>query len=353
MFLLLLATTLPGCSDVPTFHALRRLSFSLACASSLVVFGTTAFAQEDPRKAQAEPAFQEGLALHDRGREEEALAKFKEAYAVFPSPNVLYQIARSEQLLGRFLLAIRHYREALASPLLHPKNAQLAKGFVAEVERKLARVTITGPSGAKVEIGGATVTLPLERPVDVEPGEVVAYGTHEGMRLHGKAVVREGMTGTIALTTTGARVSPSDTTPPPDVAPTRSFWTTGRIVGVAGGGTLLAGGLVGAIVFNGKAGDAEDRIAASRAGISAPDTACTGVSNAACDTRREAEDDRVTSTNLRNASFVAAGVGLVGGVVLFLLSPPRGSDRAAVRPLPHVAPLVSRDVRGLFLFQEF
>ncbi len=319
---------------------LRRLSFSLACASALLVWGGAASAQEDPRKAQAEPLFQEGLALHDRGREEEALAKFKEAHAAFPSPNVLYQIARSEQLLGRFLIAIRHYREALASPLLHPKNAQLAKGFVAELEAKLARLTITGPAGAKIEVAGATVTLPLAGPLDVEPGEVVVYGTNGGARLSGKAIVREGTTGTIALTSTGGATEPVTTTDPPttsDAAPSNARWLV-----PAGLGAVAVTGLVLGLVY----ANGHDTLVDEANGLR-----CASLDSEECRTRQDKLSDAESKATISKVAYGVAIVGAAGaiGTAVWFLTHPRSSSSTSATLVP------SFDGRsaGLSLFKSF
>ena len=70
-------------------------------ASASVFVAAPASAQDDPRKAQAEALFQEGLKLHDKDREADALEKFQKAYAIYPSPNTLVSVAREEQLVGR------------------------------------------------------------------------------------------------------------------------------------------------------------------------------------------------------------------------------------------------------------
>ena len=120
------------------------LGFALLCGA-LVLPSGPARAQEDPRKPQAETIFAEGIKLHDAGRNAEALEKYRRAYDVYPSANILFGIARLEQLLGRSLDSLRHYREALESPLLHPKNRELGKEYVAELEKQLGRFDVKAP----------------------------------------------------------------------------------------------------------------------------------------------------------------------------------------------------------------
>ena len=54
------------------------------------------------------------MKLGEKGQSAESLEKFKKAYALYPSPNTLCNVARQEQLLGRKLQALRDYREAFS-----------------------------------------------------------------------------------------------------------------------------------------------------------------------------------------------------------------------------------------------
>ena len=68
----------------------------------------------DPRKAQAEAVFSDGLKEHDAQHEDPALAKFEEAYNIYPSPNVLFNIGRestsSDDRSKRFATIARRSR---------------------------------------------------------------------------------------------------------------------------------------------------------------------------------------------------------------------------------------------------
>ncbi|MBL8607731.1 MAG: hypothetical protein JNL38_10440, partial [Myxococcales bacterium] len=82
-----------------------------------LTLSTSALAQgDDFRRKEAEERFKEGLALHERGREEEARVKFEQAYAALKRANILFSLARSEQLTGRAVEAIGHYRMYLSDP---------------------------------------------------------------------------------------------------------------------------------------------------------------------------------------------------------------------------------------------
>ena len=111
-----------------------RFRLSLAVALTVVAVPGPAHA-DDPRRADADRLFAEGMARHQRGDEDAALGKFKEAYQAFPRPNTLMAIAREEHLLGLCVAAVRHYREALGNAMLHPENRVLAREYVAAHEQ--------------------------------------------------------------------------------------------------------------------------------------------------------------------------------------------------------------------------
>lgn len=126
----------------------------LSTMSVTETVATSAMAQEDPRKAQSTPIFEEGLKLADRGKNAEALAKFRESYAVYPSPNTLFNIGRTEHLLGKTVEALRDYREAVKNPILNPQMVERGKKYIAELEKVVGRVEVTGPGGQQVSVNG-------------------------------------------------------------------------------------------------------------------------------------------------------------------------------------------------------
>src|SRR5688572_20109418 len=65
---------------------------------------------DDAAVVEAKARFEEGLELADAGKNEPARLKFQQAYSVFKSPAVLYNLARSEQLTGHDLDALDHFR---------------------------------------------------------------------------------------------------------------------------------------------------------------------------------------------------------------------------------------------------
>src|SRR5687768_1434746 len=117
---------------------------TLAIAATLTFASLPASADDDPRKVRAEGVFKEGVKLHEAGKHEEALAKLREAYLIYQSPNTLGGIARVEQALGKKVDALHHYKEAVKNPLMHPENAAYARKAIAELEAETAHVDVKG-----------------------------------------------------------------------------------------------------------------------------------------------------------------------------------------------------------------
>mgnify|MGYP000927477734 CR=1 FL=1 len=109
----------------------------LLCAAAISVAGA-AHAQGDAR-ARAEVPFKEGVALHDKGKDAEALKKFEEAYAIFQSPNILFNVARMEQVLGNGVGALKHYRACLKDTTLTEANRRAAEEHTRNLEKNVGR----------------------------------------------------------------------------------------------------------------------------------------------------------------------------------------------------------------------
>jgi hypothetical protein len=344
-----------------------RSTIIAASVASLVLVPSLASAQEDPRKKEAAQLYEEGLKLHDKDKEAEALEKFQKSYAIYPSPNTLVSIAREEQLTGKALDALRHYREALKQPLLNPKNATLAKQYIVELEPKFGRVTVTGPSGTKVTIAGVTARLPMDEPVDVEPGNLAIEGDHDGKTLVGTGSVAAGKFASIELkakdepTAVGPATPPPSTQPPthdhvvepPPVAPSErtSFWGWRSITGLS----LVGVGVIGVglgFVFNGQKSSKQDAVAADNEKLGNSTTACAVASPPpACDSLRQDNSDLNSASSRTTVSFVAGGIALGVGAA-FLASAaiwPHQKDASAARIVPVAGPREA----GLILVSDF
>lgn len=316
-----------------------RVSFALVAA--LFVLAPAASAQ-DPRKAEAERFFKAGLEAHDRNDEEAALAEFKKAYDVYPSPNALFEIGRTEKLLGKRLAALRHLRAAMKNDLLHPKNQELAKQAIAELERHLARVEVVGPPGTKVAVADLEITLPAE-PIDVEPGPCLATATIDGARVERKVVAQAARTARLELAGDGTAPPPP---PPPqghdarprstEIEPTSSTkWLVSGSFAAAG-----VGGLVLGAVFLAQGNSAFDEAS----GLRYPSGGCGGSTDPACARGKELRSDRDSAATLSSVGFVVGGVFLAASIATLVLWPKATAARSSTSSLasPLLLPFTGR-----------
>jgi hypothetical protein len=306
-----------------------RLILNIVIVSALISLPRLASAQEDARRAQAEAVFAEGLKLHDANRDADALAKYRQAYAVYPTPNILFAIARLEQVLGQSLTAVVHFREALKSPILHPRNQELGKGYIAELEKKLARVILVGPAGLRVMVAGKEHRLPLDGVVDVEPGPVDARAELEGRTYIGRVETLAGTQAILELklvqnTPGGGAATPPDgqTFVEPPSAGAEPSHATRNVVA----GTLAAVGLVGlvaAVAFRvSSEGKISDAIAFRDSVAGGP---CASRSLPTCERYASMLDDVQSSRYLSTALFIGGGVFLAGGAAAFFAWPKRAT----------------------------
>jgi hypothetical protein len=133
--------------------------------------------QAERQTADAEALTTEGLVLRRQRRDAEALADFRQAYAIRPTPRTLAQIALAEQALGRWADAEAHLRAALQAqedPWIEPHRQVLAAGL-ADIETHLGQLEIEADvSGAELWVNGMHAgSLPLREPLRVEAGSVV------------------------------------------------------------------------------------------------------------------------------------------------------------------------------------
>ena len=312
---------------------------------SLTSFSSRAFA-EDPRIARAQAIYAEGVRAANEHRDAESLQKFKDAYAVYPGPNILAAIGREKQVLGQDLEAIRDLRAALRDPLLNPDNAARLKAQIAEAEGKLGRLQVSGPEGAHIIVDEREQTLPLREPIDVARGPFRVKVTFAGKTKELSGDAKAGVVTPLVLAFDAAG---AEVTPPPE-EPKPGSWTTGKTVGVV----LWAGAAVSAglgVGFTLGANSASDKVAAARAGSANPDTACFGVASTECQSRKDDEGRRASDTNVAVGSFIGAGALLVAGTVAFFWPASRNGSAGGSRR--SVTPVVGKQWQGLVLEQEF
>ena len=313
----------------------------LACltlAFAVPVFPGVAHA-DDAAVEEAKLRFGEGLDLADAGKHEPARLKFQQAWAVFKSPAVLYNLARSEQLTGHEMEALEHYRQftRLSSTDAKITDAmrEKARSNAAELAKKVGQVEIEVPSTARVTVDGkALEESPPREPVPVAPGRHTIEATFEG-RL--KSVVVECTAGTITRAKLDFESGGSSTYPPGEERRHASSgrWIVPTILGVAG----LAGiGLgVGMGASSQSAKDEADQLRGANPGL------CSAPPLGECATYDAKREDAESAATLSYVGYIAGGALLAGAVATIVFWPkskeraaskaPRGITAEGVRPL--------------------
>jgi len=183
-------------------RVLRSLVAALAIALALP--GTplrpnAARAQEDDEQAKelarkllaaGDTLMKQGDRQERHGRQEQAKEKYEkalrayeEAYDRFPAAKIFYAIGTAELKLGRYLEAIRHFRQLLqeaesVSDELRTQveiNIDEAKQYVAVLRFRVQ------PDGAVITVDGEDIGVaPYEEPLFVAPGEHTIAVSAEG-----------------------------------------------------------------------------------------------------------------------------------------------------------------------------
>lgn len=277
----------------------------------------------------------EGVALREQGRDEEALALFEQAYAQTSQARALAQIALAEQALGRFVEAEAHLADALShdEDAFIRRNRVHLEGALEEIRLRVGDLTVEGGvPGAEVIIGGQAVgVLPLDAPVRVVAGSVAVEVRASGYeRFIDTVQVRGGGGATVhaELVRSARRVDPIEE--PHDV-PRRTDEGADRASTpgwVLPAGIALAGaGVLGIAIGSGLMSVREDR-AQQRLTCSDSEPDCRAAHGAAL----EAEAGGI-------ASFVIGGALVAGGAAVLVLGMTgalgrEDEDRAHVRCAP-------------------
>ncbi len=317
---------------------LRRSLFAVA-----ILWSTTASAQDDFLRKEAQQRFQEGTVLMNDGKYEEARAKFLQAYGTVRVPNVVFNLARCEHLTGRNLEASRHYREYLRvvePSKITPKRREEVDGWLKDVGKTIGHLEITAPAGAHVTVDADRVgDAPLSEAYDVARGKHAVAAEINGKRLTAET---DAGAGTITKVVLAEEPSPSSTVPitsgtqgstprddivtPPPREPERSSWSTTKTLGIAAWVGAAAAGVAGGLMLK-SAGDKADDGRTATTGL----PTCIGVTSPPC---AQAKDDATSSAHLKTGGAIAIGgaVALAGAGLVLFLWPQR--QHGAARPAP-------------------
>ncbi len=303
-----------------------RRYLQAGCFLFALAFATQAHA-DDARTAEALARFNEGLALADSGKLEEARLKFLQSISVLKVASTLFNLASVEMKLGHDVDAIEHYRTFLqlaeTDPRITDQQRERAKRSIDEVLKKVGQIDIRAPQGATLSIDGKALSSIPTEPVPVTPGRHTVVASWNGA---GRSIVVEPHAGEVTKATfDGAEASPF--TPPPAEGE-RSSWPTARIVTVS---TLAAVAVTGGVLSLVFRSNAQDNVDASKAKLQG--RSCLGIDSPDCTAAKGLMDDRDTNVTLSTVSLVGGAVFLAGAVATAIYWP-RSSERTAARVVP-------------------
>lgn len=280
-------------------------------SGALLAFAPSALAEPTPQdKEHARDLMADGRDKRDRDDLAGALESFQQADAIMHVPTTGYEVAKTQELLGK-LLEARATVDAIAKLPISPNDPPpfgeartKAEALAKELDGKLGHLEIVAPPGARVAVDDMPIAS-LEAPVHVTPGPHVV--TDGDARV--EVTVLAGETKDVTLIREPKVVARAPEPPKKFPVPTLSLIGFG--VGAAG----LAVGAVTGVMAIGDEGDISER--------------CGGTKR--CD--RSVEDDldaAKTKATISTVGFIVAGVGVAVGVAGFFLTPKTEAKVGAV-----------------------
>jgi hypothetical protein len=161
------------------------LTATLALLLALFTQAATPALSEPDAKTRAQALLGDGTVLYEHGDFAGALAKFQAAYAIYPSPNLQFNIGQADRELERPVEAIEAFERFLAQVTkAAPELLSEANQSLADLRSKLGRIKIVCETpDAEVAIDGKTVgSTPLAQPVWALPGRHKVMIRHAGYK---------------------------------------------------------------------------------------------------------------------------------------------------------------------------
>lgn len=305
--------------------------FACLAFAALMALGGSAIAQSASR---ADQLFGEARELMKVQNFKDALPKFEESLKLDPAPGTLFNLAECEAQVGRLVSAKEHFQVAAAGFPKGDKRRPYSIGRVAELERRIAHLTLKLASNAPKDVIVTRNGVPMKdsefgAPFPTDPGDVALVVTargHEDRKVNLSLKDGEALEYALQVGDTGAEQAADTTTT--DRAISKSITPSGRgtplrTIGFVVGGVGVLGvglGAVTGILTMGYASTVKDHCDASNA----------------CDSKGldAASSGKVTSP-ISTIAFIAGGALIVTGVVLVIVggSSKKEAPRASFAPV--------------------
>jgi hypothetical protein len=222
---------------------MRLLAATLALA--LCSLGAAGASAQTPPTAAAEAARAKdaGDTAMDAFRFDEALAAYERAYALAPTPVLLYNRGRALQALGRYPDALDQLDAfaKTAPPDLKAKVPAL-DALIADVRGKICTVTLeTGTVGARVQVGATVVGNTPLPPLRLNAGKATITVEAEGFEPFRREVELPGG-GTALVHADLVPLGPNATLVVKTAQAGAEIWLDGRRVGTTSAEARVASG---------------------------------------------------------------------------------------------------------------
>lgn len=149
-------------------------AFLLACACASVLLTGSRARADDDGKALAAKSLDEGIALFAKNDHKGALDAFRLAYAKFPSPKILINVAMALEALGRDAEAADAYDRFIVETAqvsdITSERKVAASNALARLTKRVARLVFEVPDTAALAFDGQPIVLRSGRPMYVTPG---------------------------------------------------------------------------------------------------------------------------------------------------------------------------------------
>jgi hypothetical protein len=345
------------------FAALPVLWASLAAAQGNA---PAAAAPATPKEA-AQESYARGNKLfnlaeqkHDRTLYEAAYLQFSQAYAIFPSEKIAWNLAVTECKTDRYVDALRHLRiydkeEHVAEQPRHPDHVVFVALFE-QAAKATGHLLIDASPGAKLRLDQNDAgTSPLADPIDVVPGpHRIEAAFISGKTMAANVSPAAGETARVSLTepasdaaspTATADPMPSQATAvPPDRTPHSTGFFTARNTVALGLGVVAVAAFAGGAGFEVASGSDQDRANQLGAQLPAGENVCgAGTTVPQCSSFKDAKDSAAREQTAATALFITGGVAAAAAVGVLLLWP----GDAARSGAGSLAPMLSVSTAGL------
>lgn len=291
---------------------------------------------EDPRMVEARERFAQGLELARAENCEGAITEFEASYALAMRPNTLYNIARCQEQLNRYDLAIRYYEQYLSVAPPDAEDRPTVEATMRSLRNLLGVIVVTSNTQAEVWVGG--------RVVGTAPGEVPIPGGRHRVEVRADGyipVVRE------VEVAARQRVEVSVTLEQPQQTTIEQTTIEQTVIEDRG---IAPGLFYGGVAVTGAAAVVGMGFGIRALRLRSDQRA---VNPLAYDEMARIREDVKRSARIADVFFLTAGVFAVGTTVVYFLTDFSGEEPSASAGRPRLRPLVGLSGGGLSLEGSF